>query len=89
MPPTVADMPPPITLPFKGAKLRAMRELRGLEQRQLADLLGIAQWNLSKYENKKRKPSVEMFTRFVEVLGCTPEDLLDYEDPDYPVGVAA
>lgn len=70
-------MPPRITLPFNGAKLRAMRERRGLEQQQLSELLGIAPENLSRYETGARRPSVAMFARFVAVLDCTPDDLLD------------
>lgn len=84
MPPIFGDMPPRITLPFNGTKLRAMRERRGLEQQQLSALVGIAPENLSRYETGSRRPSVAMFARFVRALECDPDDLLD----DSAVGAA-
>jgi transcriptional regulator with XRE-family HTH domain len=75
-------MAPPIKLPFSGEKLRAARERRGLQQRDLVERtrqIGrlIEQGNLSRYETGKRFPSVAVFRTFVAALNCDPSELLD------------
>lgn len=75
-------MAPPIKLPFSGAKLRAARERRGLQQGELAELTRqagrlIDQGHISRYETGKRVPSVAVFRTLVEALHCDASDLLD------------
>ena len=70
-------MPPPIKLPFSGQKLRVARERRGLKQQDIADITGIPQERLSRYENGHTVPSVGVFGALVSALGCEPTDLLD------------
>lgn len=75
-------MAPPIKLPFSGAKLRAARERRGLQQRDLSVRTlqfgrGIGQDHISRYETGKVVPSVAAFAALVKALDCDPDDLLD------------
>lgn len=48
--------------------LRARREAAGLTQKQLADLAGIAQSNLSAYESGRRTASPEMRERILHAM---------------------
>lgn len=73
----VAPMAPPIRLPFSGKKLRAARERKMLTQQDLADLTGIPQERLSRYENSHTVPSVKVFRALVRALQGEPADLLD------------
>lgn len=75
-------MAPPVDLPFSGSKLRGLRHLRGLEQRELSDKtaqLGrcVPRERISLYENGRVVPSVAAFRALVEALECAPADLLD------------
>ena len=52
-----------------GALVRRARVRRGLTQRQLADLAGIDQPNLSAIETGRRMPSAETFHRLLFACG--------------------
>lgn len=52
-----------------GAFLREVRESRGLTQVQLAELVGIAQSNLSAYENDRRSPTLDTTNRLLVACG--------------------
>lgn len=75
-------MAPPITLPFSGSKLRALRERRGMEQQDLSQRTarfgrGVAQQRISQYELGRVVPSVAVFAVLVKALDCDPADLLE------------
>lgn len=59
-----------------GIKIRMVRELRGLTQNNVADMLGIAQNTYSKYENNQSKISVETLEKIAKVLEVSPMDLM-------------
>lgn len=75
--PYIDAMAPPISLPFSGKRLRLARERMGLHQQHLADLTGMTQPQLSRYENGHAVPSVHTFKVLISALGCTASDLLD------------
>ena len=52
-----------------GAFLRRVRESRHLSQRQLAEIVGISQPNLSAYERDRRVPSADTLNRLVVACG--------------------
>ena len=52
-----------------GAFLRSVRESRGLTQLELGEITGIAQSNLSAYENDRQVPSIDIVNTIV--VGCS------------------
>ena len=60
-----------------GALIRALREERGLTQRQLADALGVTDKAVSKWERGGGCPDIELLGGLAERLGTPVETLLD------------
>jgi transcriptional regulator with XRE-family HTH domain len=52
-----------------GKFLRALRRSQNLTQRQLSEIVGIAQANLSAYENDRQMPSFDMVNKLVNACG--------------------
>ncbi len=52
-----------------GEFVRALRRVRGLSQRQLADVSGVRQANISAIENGRRVPSADTLNRLVVACG--------------------
>ena len=59
-----------------GKKIKLMRKKRGLTQKQLAELLGVKQQNVSDWERSLRSPSVKNLKKMVNVLNCRIDDLI-------------
>jgi transcriptional regulator with XRE-family HTH domain len=59
-----------------GARLREVRQLRGLTQVQVAERTGIAQNHISEIERGTRVPSVVTMLRLAAALECAPTDLV-------------
>ena len=59
-----------------GKKIKAMRIKRGLTQKQLAELLGVKQQNISDWERGERSPSVKNLKKMAEILNCQIDDLV-------------
>lgn len=57
--------------------IRTLRRRAGLSQRQLADLTGIAQPNISAYESGRLVPSAATLTRIEEATSVRPSALLE------------
>src|SRR5699024_2711685 len=49
-----------------GKRLRTLRESLSLSQAKLAELLGITQSSLNRYENGQSTPTVELFRKYAE-----------------------
>ena len=49
-----------------GKRLRTLRESLSLSQAKLAELLGITQSSLNRYENGQSTPTVEVFRRYAD-----------------------
>lgn len=52
-----------------GRFLREVRESRGLSQRELSEVSGVSQPNISAYENDRRLPSADSLSRLVVACG--------------------
>ena len=52
-----------------GRKVAYYRELRGLTQKQLAEVTGIAQADISRFENGTGNPSLRTLKRLADGLG--------------------
>lgn len=59
-----------------GARLRKLRELRGLTQQQLADRLGAKKPRISRYESGNALPEAETLITLAEVLEVSIDELL-------------
>lgn len=59
-----------------GKKIKAIRKKRGLTQKQLAELLGVKQQNISDWERGERSPSVKNLKKLSEILNCQIDDLV-------------
>jgi len=75
-------------------RIRLLRISKGLNQKQLAGIVGITQPFLSDIEKGKRKPSIEVLQKLCDALGCSadyllnrPNDSIKLEEPSLPAGL--
>lgn len=57
------------------------RERNGLTQSELAELLGVSQQTISKYENGSREPDLENLIRMSKIFHVTTDYLLGLSEP--------
>ena len=62
---------------FLGAEFRRLREQLGLTQRDLAELVGLSQAQISLHERGDDVPAPRIRSRYAQALGLTPEELED------------
>lgn len=60
-----------------GEKIQILREELNLNQRELADLVGITEATLSRYENNKREPKGLILAKLAKTLNVSTDYLLD------------
>ena len=65
-------------------KLRALREDRDFSQKQVADLLGVAQTTYSQYELGKRALPIEYLVILCRFYGVSSDWLLGLEGKESP-----
>lgn len=63
-----------------GEKITNLRQELGLNQKQLAEKVGITEASLSRYENNLREPRAEIISRISEVLNCSTDYILGLTD---------
>ena len=61
------------------SKIKKFRNDLGLTQQEVADILGVSQKAVAKWEGGKGLPRAEMLPKLAKVLGCTIDDLFDKE----------
>lgn len=59
-----------------GEKLKAARLAAGLTQGQLAELVGVQQRDISRWENGHREPGVLIVKKMAQALGCSMDKLV-------------
>jgi transcriptional regulator with XRE-family HTH domain len=64
------------SFPVRGKKLRALREVTGLSQRELARQLGVHHSNLGYWEKSGNLPGSDVLPQLAKILGITVEQLL-------------
>ena len=64
------------------------RESRGMEQKTLAEKIGVTKNTISNWEQGKSRPDINLLPALCQALGITVYELLDMEDPS-PVYTAA
>lgn len=60
-------------------RLKEFREKMNLSQREIADMLGIAQPYYWKWETGKSFPNAKQILQLCSVLNCTPNDLFGFK----------
>jgi len=63
-----------------GDRILRLREEKEMKQKELADLVGITEASLSRYENNKRIPNGEIISKIASALGVTTDYLLGLTD---------
>lgn len=53
-----------------GAIIHEIRKAKGLTIKQVATLSGVTESAISKYENDKRTPSMEIYSRILDALNA-------------------
>ena len=61
-----------------GKRLRKFRKQKGLPQWKLAEMIGIPQQQLCRYEADKAVPTLTTFEWLCDALGVTATELLGY-----------
>ncbi|EST12072.1 helix-turn-helix domain-containing protein [Sporolactobacillus laevolacticus] len=59
-----------------GDRLKELRELRGLTQKEVASRFGITNFQLSRYETGKANPDPDLIAKFAEYYEVTSDYLL-------------
>ena len=57
-------------------KFEELRKSKGLTQQEAADMLGVKQYSISKWETGKSLPRAGMLPFIANFYGCTVDDLL-------------
>lgn len=63
-----------------GNWLRNKRESQGYTQMDVAKHLNITREGISKWENGKRRPNLEMLTKIFRFFNCTKEEICELFD---------
>lgn len=64
------------------------RRKKNWTQKQLAEMIGVANSTLNQWETGLRRPNVDMLVKLARVLGCTPNDILGFEEEKTEEGAA-
>ncbi len=62
-------------------KLKALREVRGLTQQQVAQRVGISKAMISAYETASKAPSIEVLIRLSRLFGVSVDYLVCVDAP--------
>lgn len=60
--------------------LKVARELKGLSQKEVADMVGVAKSTYSLYESGNREPNVQTIKKIADVLSTSADMLLGIDD---------
>lgn len=69
-----------------GEKIKAKRQEKGLTQKALGELAGIAEPTIRRYESGKLNPKMETISKIANGLGVTPAELIGPEWFDLQIG---
>lgn len=64
-----------------GERIRELRTKKGLEQKELADILKVHKGTISNWENDKRNPDNEMLSKIADFFSVSVDYLLGRENP--------
>lgn len=58
-------------------KIRRLREEKGMSTRMLAELIGVSNGQISKYENDVHEPGMRILNKYKEIFGVSLDYLCD------------
>ena len=64
-----------------GDNIKRIRELRGLKQSELAEILNISDKTVSSWEINRTEPKMGMIERICQALNCKKTDIIGNDDP--------
>lgn len=59
-----------------GESIKRFRKLKGMEQKDLAYLLGVSNRTISSWETNRTEPKMEMIDKMCSIFGCRRSDFL-------------
>lgn len=62
-----------------GIRIRKYIELRGLSQKELADLIGVSNSRVSNWEQGINRPNADIISDLCKALDVSPSELLDIQ----------
>ena len=62
-----------------GIRIRKYRDLRGLSQKELADLIGVSNSRVSNWEQGINRPNADIISDLCKALDVSPSELLDIQ----------
>ena len=65
---------------FRPDRLKYLRNRKNINQQELADMLGMTQPQIARWENGSTEPQVEAVVRIAKALSCTTDWLLGLSD---------
>ena len=68
-------------------RVKELRERAGMQQKELALIVGITRPTVSEWENQKKNPSGERLERLCEIFGVSKSVVLGYDPVPNPVPV--
>lgn len=63
-----------------GEKIKTLRQKKGLTQKQLGDLCGMADSAIRRYENGRAKPKIETLQKIADALDIKISELISLND---------
>ena len=62
------------------ARLKSLRQKKGISQQQLATALGTSQQSINKYENHSIEPDIDMLMKMADFFDTSVDYLVGYSD---------
>ena len=62
--------------------LRELRENSGISQKKLAEIVGVSQQAINKYENHNTEPDIETLKRMASFFSTSVDYLIGYDNPN-------
>ena len=62
-------------------RLKELRSKAGISQKKLADIVGVSQQAINKYENHSTEPDIGMLKRMAEYFETSVDYIIGYDDP--------
>ena len=63
-----------------GKRIKEERQLKGLSQKKLAEMISSTQSTIGKYEREELQPNVEVITKLCKIFECSADYLLGLTD---------
>lgn len=63
-----------------GQRIREERQLKGLSQRQLAELISTTQSTVGKYEREELQPNIDVIIKLCKIFEVSADYLLGLDD---------